>query len=203
MVLLRKSNPQSHNLQTAPALSVIHKTVNIEESNKIEHCMMFLTSFARSYYTFFAIYEHLDTLENGTGNLFPFRSICNAILGDAAISWCKVFGAKSENTHWKKVINDHNEFKSFLYSELETTHEEFTEYWREMTNFRSKVIAHFEFNHFNTGETPSFEIALRSCVIAHKYFKNKLSNLSYTLAPECLEKYGKEAAKAVVRKLHV
>lgn len=165
--------------------------------------MMFLTSFARSYYTFYAIYERLESLDHGTGNLFPFRSICNALVGEAAISWCKVFGANAENTHWKTVIKDHDEFRRKLFSELKIEDYEFTNYWREMTKFRGNVIAHFNFAHFEVGETPSFDLALKSAAIAHKYFREKLPNYSRHHAPACLNEYGKSAAKAVVSKLYV
>ncbi|CAM4140553.1 hypothetical protein AEBE7430_19345 [Aeromonas bestiarum] len=176
------------------------------DSNSIkstEHCMMFLATFARSYYTFYAIDEHLNSLDDNTGNLFPFRSICNALLCDAAIIWCKVFGSNKEKTHWKLTVDNQDEFRSFLFSELGITQKEFNLYWKDITEFRSNIVAHFNPEYFETGETPSFDIAMQSAAAVHKYLRKQFqSNIQYT-GPLCLDEYGKATARAVMSKLHV
>jgi len=165
--------------------------------------MMFLATFARSYYTFYAIYEHLESLDENTGYLFPFRSICNALLCDAAISWCKVFGSNQEKTHWKFIVGNQDEFRDFLFAELNTTQYDFQKYWKSITEFRSNVVAHFNADHFDSGDTPEFDIAMKSAAAAHKYLRRQIpSNIQYT-GPLCLEEYGKEVAAAVMSKLYI
>jgi hypothetical protein len=172
-------------------------------TNEIEHSMMYLATFARSYHTFYALYEHLNVLDADTGNLFPFRSICNALLSDTTISWCKVFGTNAEKTHWKAAVSDSSNFKCVLLRDLNIGEEEFQDYWREMMNFRNNVVAHFNSSHFESGSTPSFDIAMKSSVIAHKYLCNHLSvNVNYTGAL-CLNEYGKQVAAVVLSKLNV
>lgn len=64
--------------------------MNVEKAQAIENSMMCLTIFSRSIHTFFALANVLEHLDRGTGDLFPFRGVCNALIGDAAIHWCKV-----------------------------------------------------------------------------------------------------------------
>lgn len=170
---------------------------------KIEHSMMYLATFARSYYSFYALQDLLDQLDEGTGYFFPFRSISNALLSDAAISWCKVFGANAEETHWKVVVGDQERFKEFLFGQLNVTKGEFRTYWQEVTNFRNKVVAHFDSEYFSSGSTPSFELAMKSSAITHRYLREEFpSKVNYT-GPQCLDDYGKTVASLVVSKLKV
>lgn len=178
--------------------------VNIEvNTNEIEHSMMYLATFARSYHTFYALYERLDALDYDAGYLYPFRSICNALLSDATISWCKVFGANAEKTHWKVAVDDPSRFKGLLLRELNISEKEFQDYWREMMDFRNNVIAHFNSFHFESGSTPSFDIAMKSSAIAHKHLLSYFTkHVNYT-GPLCLNEYGKQVAAMVLSKLNV
>lgn len=177
--------------------------MNIEAIRKKEHGMMYLATFSRSYHTFLAIHQHLDVLDDNTGNLVPFRSICNALLCDAAISWCKVFGSNAEQTHWKSIVEDEGHFRSSLFSELKITQDEFRDYWASMLEFRNNVVAHFNSEHFESGSTPSFDLAMSSAAIAHKYMRESISkSVNYT-GPMCLHTYGQETSLAVLNRLYV
>ncbi|MBH2617770.1 hypothetical protein [Serratia ureilytica] len=59
--------------------------MDIARTKAIENSMMCLTIFSRSIHTFFALADVLELLDRGTGDLFPFRGVCNALIGDAAI----------------------------------------------------------------------------------------------------------------------
>ena len=131
--------------------------MNVElRIKETEHRMMYLAAFARSYHTFYALHEHLDSLDEHTGNLFLYKSICNALISDAALSWCKVFGANAEETHWKAVVDDQDKFRDFLFQSLGVEKEKFQSYWRSMTDFRNNVVAHINSEFFEVGFTPSF-----------------------------------------------
>ncbi|HHN8499838.1 TPA: hypothetical protein ACRR13_000532 [Klebsiella quasipneumoniae] len=169
--------------------------------NAIENSMMCLTTFSRSIHTFFSLYKKLDYLDSGTGDLFPYRSICNALIGDAAINWCKVFGSDAEGTHWKCVVDDHKRFRKVLFSEHGITQVEFQVYWKKMTEFRNNIIAHFNVEHFSNGSTPEFDTAIAVASITHKYmFENLPSSVKF-VGPRDLIIYGEEAAEAVMRRL--
>ncbi|HIE8846186.1 TPA: hypothetical protein ACXP27_002303 [Klebsiella pneumoniae] len=177
--------------------------MNVEKAQAIENSMMCLTIFSRSIHTFFALANVLEHLDRGTGDLFPFRGVCNALIGDAAIHWCKVFGSDAEATHWKCVIDDHDGFRKFLFDELRTTPTEFHAYWKKMTEFRSNVIAHFNAEHFSNGSTPEFDTAIAAAATAHKYmYRTSPPNVNY-IGPMDLVSYGKTASEAVMNRMLV
>ncbi|MDF2043269.1 MULTISPECIES: hypothetical protein [unclassified Pantoea] len=169
----------------------------------LENSMMCLAIFSRSIHVFFAIYKHLDDLDSYTGDLHPYRTICNALLGDACINWCKVFGSDAEGTHWKNIVEDHAHLREVLFSELGITAKEFNLYWKEMLKFRSNVIAHFNSEHFANGYTPEFDTAIASASIAHKYFRESLPSYVNYVGPSDLTKYGADTAKAAMSRLLV
>ena len=165
--------------------------------------MMYLAIFSRTYSMFNAIYGELEELDCGTGNMLPFKTICNSLLSDAAVSWCKVFGSNAEDTHWKTVITEHDQFRNSLLNHLDISRKEFTQYWQEMKDFRDNVIAHFNAEHFSKSNTPSFDLAEKSSAFTHKYMQEQLpSNVNY-IGPKCLIQYGKETASAALAKLSV
>lgn len=177
--------------------------MNTEQIQKIEHSMMYLASFSRSYSLFNAIYGKLDELDYGTGNLFPFKTICNALLSDSAVSWCKVFGSNAEETHWKTIIPEHDEFRDCLLDNLNIEREHFTQYWKKMKTFRDNVVAHFNAEHFSAGSTPLFDIAELSSAFTHKYMRQLLPcNVDYS-GPLCLIQYGRSTANAALSRLFV
>ncbi|WP_342594218.1 hypothetical protein AAGT95_14180 [Salinicola lusitanus] len=172
-----------------------------ERIEQVELSMMFLATFSRSYYSFYAIWEHLDSLDKDAGYLFPFKSICNALLGDTALSWCKVFGSNAEGTHWKSAAMVQDDFRKQLFQELRVTDVEFTAYWKEMKHFRDEVIAHFNVNSFGCNYVPSFDLAMNSAAVAHKLLRVQFpKNVNYT-GPLCLHDYGKQVANKIIERL--
>ena len=137
-------------------------------TKKIEHCLYALESFSRSYYSFDAIYKHLGTLESSDG-LSPYRHICNCLLSDATMSWCNVFGTDSEETHWKSVVYDENDFRNKLFNYIDISKEEYSSYWQDFCDFRNMIIAHTDINYFENAKTPKFDIALKSANFAYSY----------------------------------
>lgn len=166
----------------------------------IEHCLSCLASFSRSYHTFTAINKNIRLLDDPSMGLYVFKHICNTLISDAAISWCKVFGSNSEEMHWKKFVTDKKEFKKQLLDSLSISSEDFTAYWTDMSAFRNKVIAHVDINHFYNSSTPSMLIALKSVVFTHKYIRESVAEIEYT-GPSCIDEYGIQCAKEVLKKL--
>lgn len=69
----------------------------------------------------------------------------DAYLLRAVVDWCMIFGADSNEIHWKKVVPDKSDqeaFRSRLLADLGMTEAELKEYWSGMTNFRNDFAAH-------------------------------------------------------------
>jgi hypothetical protein len=63
----------------------------------------------------------------------------------AVTDWCMVFGADSNQIHWKKVVVDDEtqcHFRSHLLSIIDFTKEQWDNYWSDMTTFRNNFAAH-------------------------------------------------------------
>lgn len=72
---------------------------------------------------------------------------CDAHLETATLTWCMVFGADSNETHWKKIFKGYNEnaqksFLVYLQAESGITEDNFKKYWADITTFRNNYIAH-------------------------------------------------------------
>ncbi|MCJ7604351.1 MAG: hypothetical protein MUO63_22965 [Desulfobulbaceae bacterium] len=63
----------------------------------------------------------------------------------AIIDWCMVFGTDSNEIHWKKVVPDPDEQKSFrayLSKNAGMNKSQWKSYWQSMTDFRNEYAAH-------------------------------------------------------------
>lgn len=173
------------------------------KTDNIKHAMMSLEAVSRSTHSFFALYDNIVWLDNAFGDLFPFQNICNALLGDAAIKWCQVFGTKSESNHWKNLVDDEEAFKVQLLAYLEITQEQFMSYWKEMTEFRNGAIAHATPVFFQSDKSvPSLRIALESTCFTHRYLRKLLNEKDQHSHPDDLKHYGVCSAEALLFKLN-
>jgi len=173
------------------------------KSENIKHAMVSLEAVSRSTHSFFALYDNISWLDNAFGDLFPFRNICNSLLGDAAIKWCQVFGKKSEGNHWKNLVDDELVFKEKLLAHLDITEEHYLTYWKEMTEFRNVAIAHANPAFFNAdNRVPSLKIALTSTCFTHCYLRSLLDEQHRLSHPDDLNFYGVCAAEAILFKLN-
>ena len=69
----------------------------------------------------------------------------NAYLLCAVTDWCMVFGADSNEIHWKQVVTDkldQHDFRSSLLTDLSITEAEWESYWSSMTMFRNNFAVH-------------------------------------------------------------
>lgn len=61
------------------------------------------------------------------------------------VDWCMIFGADSNEIHWKNVVPDKSnqaDFRNRLLSDLGMTGTEWRDYWSGMTTFRNDFAAH-------------------------------------------------------------
>jgi hypothetical protein len=80
----------------------------------------------------------------------------------ATVEWCKVFGADSNETHWKKAVlesQDQIMFRNELLRATAMTVGQWDAYWKEMKYFRDKYVAHRDVSS-NRRDVPLFDAAL-------------------------------------------
>lgn len=76
-----------------------------------------------------------------------FRLYDGCLMDVAVISWCKLFGTDSEQSHWKRLFPDH--LHEDLRAEISDSvggKDVFHRTWKKITNYKNKNVAHHEFN---------------------------------------------------------
>ncbi len=118
-----------------------------------------------------------------------WRLIYGNLLDVAVLEWCKLFGANSEPTHWKRVVSDHDAFRQALLAALGIDQPTWVAYWEEMKAYRNALVAH------HVGGTtvtryPSLDLALGSCYFYYSHLIEKLQKLGEARFPDDLRDYG-------------
>lgn len=168
--------------------------------HEIQSRFEWLNAFFRSYHSFLIIEGKCTELDNSYKDLSPFTHLNNVLLYDTVINWCKIFGSYSEECHWKKIVEDPDDFRNYLFKSIGKTQQEFTAYQKKIVEFRNKWVVHFDPNYKHPA-VPFFEIAHESAVALHSYLKEK-SNEKYPYGgPENIEKFGEDVASALFSKL--
>ena len=130
-----------------------------------------------------SLYKYKDEFEQNYWIL-----IFNNFLDIAALEWCKVFGSKSNLTHWSKHIKNQDEFRSNMLIHLNLSQEEWEEYWKSIKDYRDCMVAH----HIHNPEIenfPDFNIALLSCYFYYEIIIKELRLLKVYDYPDSLEEY--------------
>lgn len=72
--------------------------------------------------------------------------VVNNLLQSAAVDWCKVFGAWSEQTHWTHVIpkDEHKAVREQLLAKLAMTSDQWDAYRSSIVSFRDQLVAHHD-----------------------------------------------------------
>ena len=158
----------------------------MEELKKINAKYYSLYSFFRSKASYDVLKKHLEKLDSDFTN--PYTHIQNLLLQDVFLSWCKVFGSKSEECHWTKLILNTNHFRTKLYSGLNISPEEYLSYWNAIIAFRNKWVVHYD-PFFKHDPVPYLDIAVKSASILFDYITST-NELQYEYkGPESIEEY--------------
>jgi hypothetical protein len=118
-----------------------------------------------------------------------WRIIYGNLLDVAVLEWCKLFGADSEPTHWKKVVADHDAFRRDLLKSMAIDEATWTDYWNEMKAYRDAQVAH-DFVDPDVTRYPSLGLALKSSYFYYTYVIGELQKLGEYRVPNDLEEYG-------------
>ena len=121
-------------------------------------------------------------------------SIYNNFLDIAVLEWSKVFGSKSNATHWSNHIDNEEEFRSGLLEHLNLSKTEWEDYWNNIKNYRDSVVAHHAHNP-NITNYPEFNNALSSCYFYYQKLIIELRLLNVYDYPDDLEEYYKSCIK--------
>jgi len=145
---------------------------------------------------------HKAYSESGLKSEFWKYTIDSHLL-QAAIKWCKVFGSHSHNeTHWKKLNpDDEKEIRDCFIDSLNKSQgidlKQWEVYWKEMTDFRNKYVAHTEIGF--TAPVPDFTKAM-NIVLFYDTWIRKIISPDY-LAEGSLKLFSENLAKKIEQPL--
>ena len=178
----------------------IFRRVYLNNLDQLHSRLIWINAFIRSYHCFLALYQKCDELDKHTPELSTFSHLHNVLLYDLVINWCKIFGVNSEECHWKHVVQDHDDFRSYLFNKLNITQSVFSEYQKSMLDFRNKWVVHFapEYEH---EVVPEFEIAYDSALALHSYIREKADPSIVYGGPKCMDTFGKDVSKQFISRL--
>lgn len=170
------------------------------EIRDLDSRFTWLTAFFRSYYCFFALHPLCDDLDGEDDGLLPFRHLSNVLLYDTVVNWCKIFGVDSEDCHWKRVIKDHDAFRSFLLDRLRIGQPAFGSYQKSVLEFRNKWVVHFD-PQYDHSVIPDLEIAHESALALHEYLRQSPMDGAYYNGPNSMPKFGRMVASKFIAAL--
>ena len=100
----------------------------------------------------------------------------DAYLLRAAVDWCMIFGADSNEIHWKQVVADkpdQDDFRSHLLADLDMTEAEWKDYWFGITTFRNDFAAHRPAKSPHPG-VPKMEPAFCAVISYDEWLRGKM-----------------------------
>jgi hypothetical protein len=117
-----------------------------------------------------------------------WRLVYGNLLDVAVLEWCKLFGADSEPTHWKRVVSDHDSFRRALRRALGIDEAKWADYWEEMKAYRDALVAH-HVNSSSVTRYPSLDLCLESCYFYYAHVIKELRSLGEVRFPDDLKEY--------------
>ena len=90
-----------------------------------------------------AIFDGMKSQASKYENDDTFNSLYNNNAMMIVIRVSNIFGANSEDNHWKKLVDDYDDFRNnVLYKSFESK-EKWEDFYNNLTNFRDKYCAHY------------------------------------------------------------
>jgi hypothetical protein len=119
----------------------------------------------------------------------------DAYLLRAVVDWCMIFGADSNEIHWKQVVtdkSDQDDFRSRLLADLSMTEAEWKDYWSSMTTFRNDFAAHRPAKSPHPS-VPKVEPAFRAVISYDEWLRGKMhAGFDFVLnEPILLDRYNR------------
>lgn len=134
-----------------------------------------------------AFYRALTSLnEKYTQNFWIH--VQNNFIDMAVLEWCKVFGSRTEETHWSTLVLDHDSFRISMLDYLDLTRDQWDAYWEGMKNYRDRGVAHASLTQPPT-HYPQLDVALKSSAFYYRYLLEIARDNSLYLFPGDLMRY--------------
>ena len=148
-------------------------TMKLNETLWANHQYEILVSFIHHLAYWWCSHEAYS--RSGTHSELWIRTI-DAYLLRAVVDWCMIFGADSNEIHWKKVVpdkSDQEDFRSHLLADLGMTEAEWRDYWSGMTTFRNDFAAHRPAKSPHPS-VPKMETAFRAVITYDEWLRGKM-----------------------------
>jgi hypothetical protein len=146
------------------------------QSRKIRIRILQLGIIARNASYYLALDEYQKELKQNY-----WIAIYNNYIDIVTLEWCKIFGSKKEQTHWKTVVDDPVDFEKDLLSAVKMTSVEWNKYRDETRQYRDKFLAHYDERHFEVSpgqiKIPDLEGILQSSNYFYIYLVKKFRKL--------------------------
>ena len=134
----------------------------------------------------------------------------DAYLLRSVVDWCMIFGADSNEIHWKKVIPDKSDqvdFRSRLLTNLRMTEAEWKDYWFGITTFRNDFAAHRPAKSTHPS-VPKMEPAFRAIISYDEWLREKMhAGFNFVInEPILMDRYHRlmrTSAEAFKKMIHV
>jgi hypothetical protein len=127
----------------------------------------------------------------------------NLLADTAAVEWCKVFGSRSEDTHWTRIIPGvrHEEIRSGLLDAIGLTQEEWDDYQEAIVRYRDQMVAHHDLD-ATVATYPHYDAAILAANFMFDVLLNYVDPDSLGGIPSSLDSWSRRVAgnmSAIVR----
>lgn len=114
--------------------------------------------------------------------------IYGGLLDLAVLEWTKIFGSNAEPSHWKGVVDDHDQFRTDLLAFVGVSAHEWESYWQQMKSYRDEGVAHHS-NCPSVTKYPVLDLALKSSYFYYSYLLPRYRAEGGTRYPDDIEEY--------------
>ncbi|MEO8442163.1 MAG: hypothetical protein ABI547_06715 [Betaproteobacteria bacterium] len=161
---------------------------------------------------------YIDYIKRKNHKAIAWQSITDMCSAEAVISWNQIFGANSQDAHWKKLVpklveklpvQDESRIKPFskqmITDYLKISPKEWENYRRAMVNARNKRLVHFSSD--LRPAMPSLTWAQNSCYLYREWLLDLLAayqarglvvRITKTTSPMMIESFKKQIAEVCV-----
>jgi hypothetical protein len=99
-----------------------------------------------------------------------WRTVNGNFLDVCVLEWCKLFGDKHGEHHWRRIVSDTASFETGLLSHLRINAIEFEKHIEEIRRYRDKFVAHLDSG--KVMQIPTLDLAKTSVWFYHAYTVN-------------------------------
>jgi len=103
------------------------------------------------------------------------------------LEWLKLFGDHNDKHHWKKVVENPDDFKSGMFESCSITEDDLVECRESFKTYRDKFVAHLDSE--ETMQIPVIDLALKVVKYYYECVSNELGISNLGRLPKSIESY--------------